>query len=136
MDMQSYINALSDMARMTRGNYHLTLGQAIQQLSTTDPNLPVRFDNGDSPGKAMSYRGYYSDLAISPESHVDPVSVSEFLATLKGALNKTFTGYKGGDFTMGEDAPLWCADYSMLGLAIMDLQVDDKGVTILTKDID
>jgi hypothetical protein len=47
---------------------------------------------------------------------------------LKGALGTTYGGYKGGDFTMYDDSPLWVANYgecsgtTILGLADCDYQ--------------
>jgi hypothetical protein len=67
------------------------------------------------PGSLDSYRGYYEQLAIEPEMGGDgkKVTVEEFLKRLEEAVGATFTGYKGGEFTMDRDTPIWIAEYSM-----------------------
>ena len=55
-----------------------------------------------------SYRGYYDNLAFEPEQEV---SVKQMLKDAEYALNNTFQGYKGGDFTMTKDTPVWLAYY-------------------------
>lgn len=57
-----------------------------------------------------SYRGYYEDLAFAPAENV---SIASMLAHAKSAMGKTFTGYKGGEFTMGEYTDCWLSEYSM-----------------------
>jgi hypothetical protein len=58
-----------------------------------------------------SYRGYYSDLAF--EGGTSQIEAHELLASCKSAMGKVFTGYKGGDFMMGELTPLWVASYGI-----------------------
>ncbi len=64
--------------------------------------IPIGF------GEPMSYRGYYEDLAFPPEPDV---TVAQCLKRAKSALGKTFMGYKGGDFKMGEWTTCWFSDY-------------------------
>lgn len=59
-------------------------------------------------GEPMSYRGSYDELAFEPK---DDVSFGEMLGYAKSALGKTFTGYKGGDYTMESYTPCWIAEY-------------------------
>ncbi len=56
----------------------------------------------------MSYRGYYDELAFEPQ---DDVSFGEMLAHAKAAMGATFTGYKGGEYTMESYTPCWIAEY-------------------------
>jgi len=81
------------------------LGEVIRVLEAY-PNkakvLPIGF------GVAMSYRGYYEDLAFEPEENV---TVGVSLKRAKAALGKTFTGYKGGDFEMTEWTTVWLSRY-------------------------
>lgn len=87
-DMQKLVDAMGDAARAERSNYHLTLGAAIAKLEAMDAALPVicSDDTSSAPGYAMSYRGYYSDLAFAP---VPATDVGAFLATCKNALDTT-----------------------------------------------
>lgn len=134
MDMQKLIDAMSETGRRERSRYHLTLGGAIKALEGMPPELPVEFDRGGSPESAHSYRGYYSDLAFDVTA--GPVTVSDFLDQLRQALGRTFEGYKGGDFAMKDDTPLWCASYGCCGAAIMGPVTGDGKLILATKEID
>jgi len=131
-DMQKLVDAMGDAARVERSNYHLTLGEAIAKLEAMDAALPVvcSDDTSSAPGYAMSYRGYYSDLAFAP---VPATDVGAFLATCRNALDTTMEGYKGGEYLMHKDVPLWIAEYGCSGnRAVVDLvQVDDKAVLVI-----
>ena len=48
-------------------------------------------------GKCGSWRGSYDELHFSP---VENISIHDMLANAKGALKKTFHGYKGGEYQM------------------------------------
>jgi hypothetical protein len=134
MDIQATINAMSDVMRDTRTKYHLTLGGFIAALEAADQTKEVRFkDTPNSPANPHSYRGYYSDLSF--ENTELPVTVAEFLKILKGCLGQTFEGWKGGDFVMSEDTPLWNSEEGSTGDAIVGYEI---GISfdLITKTID
>lgn len=106
----------------------LTLGELIQQLESIhnrrdpedEPEL-VYFDFGyQAPGRMISWRGDYSQLAIqsraiSFEDHGEN-TLPAFLEMLKGSVGQDFEGYKGGTYRMGNDTPLWVVEnYSDVG---------------------
>jgi hypothetical protein len=132
MDMQAFIDAMSAMNRDTRSHYHLTLGALIAALEKAPADASVLLDGGGSPGKAMSYRGYYSDLSFEPQT--SPRSAREVLLTAQEALGREFTGYKGGEFRMGPETPLWSASYSCCGPAIVGLRVEGDTIVLQTKE--
>lgn len=134
MDIHGLMNALSAAAADIRKDYHLTLGGLIAALEDVSPTTPVRFDNGKFPGIPRSYRGYYSDLAMRPDD--GPTDAREVLERARDAVGKTYQGYKGGDFTMDEDTPLWMADYGECGPAIVGAHMADGVLILTTKDID
>lgn len=136
MNIENMLEAMTAGMRSTRAQYHLTLGEAITRLQGLHPDHLVTFDYDEnvSPGDVDSYRGYYEDLAIEPSA--SECRASELLSLLDDALGKTFTGYKGGDFVMKEDTPLWCAEYGDCGRAITGLRVEAHGVVLETKDTD
>lgn len=80
----------------------MTLGELIETLEGADPDLvvPWGFTN------PHSYRGYYEQLAFSPASNV---TIGAMLADAKSALNATFQGWKGGDYTMHKHTDCWIA---------------------------
>jgi hypothetical protein len=87
------------------------------------------FSQRAGPESPHSYRGYYSDLAFSA-GHKR--TAGAWLRELESCLGSTFTGYKGGDFTMREDTPLWAAFYGCCGRAIIDLT--PAGILITKED--
>ena len=129
------VDALGDAMRDMRSDYHLTLGAAIRELSMMPKPYVVAFDfNNYSPGEEQSYRGYYSDLALEPESN-EPKTVEALLHQLKAALDKEYMGYKGGDFLMDGSTPLWVSKYGEGdGRAIIGIQQDIEKVVLVTKE--
>lgn len=89
----------------------MTLGELIEFLAKRDHAHvpPVGFEH------PHSYRGIYSELAFEPARGI---SIGDMLASAKSALGKTFTGYKGGSFTMGEHSDCYLANYGCSGEAI------------------
>jgi hypothetical protein len=80
------------------------LGGIIQRLRDEDPTKTVKY----GWEACHSYRGYYEQLAFSPALNV---KVSRMLAVAESALNGSFTGYKGGIYTMREFTDCWIANY-------------------------
>jgi hypothetical protein len=134
IDLQKMMDALSESARLSRANYHLTLGQAIELAKAADPQMVVEFDRGGSPAGPHSYRGYYSDLSFGQSGA--PVTVAEFLSDLTKSLGRTFEGYKGGDYVMGDETPLWVAPYGCTGPAIMGARINGEKLILETREID
>lgn len=128
--VQKIVDAMGAAARQTRTQYHLTLGKMISQLKEVDPQTHIYLT------KPHSYRGYYSDLAF--ENTGEPNTVGKFLKDLEeNILDKELIGYKGGEFLMGKDTPLWISEYSdASNLAIMGLRVDDGDIILNTKQIE
>lgn len=116
LTIQQMFNELADACRAERSRYHLTLGKLVQKLEghRRDYVLPTAY------GSFNSYRGYYEDLSISPGSQYK--TAGELYDAAMAALNKSFTGYKGGEFTMGPNTPLWlahfgdCSDIAIVGI--------------------
>lgn len=136
MDLQQLINTMNEAASKERANYHLTLGDLIEQLKVADPSHLVVYDfDGASPSSPDSYRGYYCDLSFSPS--YTAITVTELLKEASDAVGHEFMGYKGGDYTMDADTPLWASPYgSANGRAIMGIETIDSRVVLTTKQID
>lgn len=117
-------------------NIQMTLGKLIKELEGCDPSAPIRFsDDRQFPGDAISYRGYYCDLAFEPTA--EPSTAGQMLNECKQALGQTFVGYKGGNYMMGEDTPLWIASYGEASSrAIMGLESKDNEVVLMVEEID
>ena len=134
MDLQKLVDAMCEMGRMTRSNYHLTLGAFIAELAKVPAETPVRFDGGSYPADAHSYRGYYSDLAF--EEVDNPQTAGDLLAECRGANGRVFEGYKGGDFRMHDGTPLWSASYGCCGQAIVGARLQGGELILERKDVD
>lgn len=139
MDLQTYIqNAVKASRANTLANSdQLTLGELILKLEPIVKNqkdgeeATVRYDfEYLFPTSIDSWRGSYDELALNFETQGEEMKVSEFLNMLKECVGKTFTGYKGGDFTMHKGTPIWVANYSHSGnTAVID--VVDNGYVVL-----
>jgi len=139
MDLQTYIqNAVKASRANTLANSdQLTLGELILKLEPIVKNqkegeeATVRYDfEYLFPTTIDSWRGSYDELALNFETQGEEMKVSEFLKMLKECIGKTFTGYKGGDFTMHKGTPIWVANYSHSGnTAVID--VVDNGYVVL-----
>jgi hypothetical protein len=132
MDIQKLFDAMSNVSRLTRSGYHLTLGEAIELLKALDPEAPIRTEDGLGVGNVCSYRGYYSDLGFKPVPR--KTSVIEVLSDLEAALDQTFEGYKGGDFRIGPETPLWLSPYGdASGDAVMGIVLEDGATKLLIR---
>ncbi|MFZ4266535.1 hypothetical protein [Streptomyces arboris] len=78
---------------MTLDDLLTALGHADQALI-----LPNGFNN------PHSYRGYYDELAFEPAENI---SVADMAAAGWAAMDETFEGYKGGQYTMTGDTNCW-----------------------------
>jgi hypothetical protein len=134
MDLQKLIDTMGENDRRTRSNYHLTLGQAIESLGKLDPSMPLEADIGGGVDNVCSYRGYYSDLSMEPCENVGTVGFA--LKILRDALGRHFTGYKGGEFLMSEDTPLWLAEYGDCGRAIIGIDLPEGRAILKTKEVE
>ena len=87
---------------------HIHLKELIEWLEKQDPDgvVPLGF------GAPMSYRGYYDDLAFQP---VENARLGDMLRHARFAMGATFTGYKGGEYTMDEFSDCWIAEYGTSG---------------------
>lgn len=110
----------------------VTLGELLAWLEGFDHSLPVEFDTGGAPGEYMSYRGYYRFIAVD---RIAQKTVGEFINETKEAIGKTYTGYKGGDFTMSKMTPIWVSTYgTSSGVGIVG--VENAGEKIILKTLE
>jgi len=102
----------------------MTLGELIEFLEARDPEraVPVGF------AKPHSYRGYYSELAFEPAKDV---TVGSMLSCARDSLGHTFTGYKGGEYKMGEYTDVYLANYGDtgegIGPVLLSFMVGEEG---------
>ena len=134
-DFQELMDSISDADRKMRSQYHMTLGELADICLDFNPiGFVVTDMKGINPSlEVNSYRGYYCDLAIATNTAGVELCLTRDLGVLLNlTIDKTLTGYKGGDFLMDKDTPLWLSDYGeYTGLAIMDASEDYEGDLML-----
>lgn len=95
----------------------LNLGQLIEKLEELIKKYPkevndhLSFDFGSAyPTGFCSYRGYYNELSLEFSGEYDgKYSLKDFLKVCEETVDKTFTGWKGGDFKMNKNTPITVA---------------------------
>ncbi len=160
MDFQTLVNAMSDASSSERANYHLTYGDLIKVLKAA-PKEAVFDERIKGIG---SYRGYYVDIALFTEDsgysiedqeyfggygddyrkweeeHVSgadslPTNANELGALLESLIGNDFSGWKGGNYKITEDKPLWleetqrdCTETAIIGI--------DENLKLITKALE
>jgi len=117
-NLQALIDGMSADWQRERAGTQMTLGDLIKKLENTPGDTKIT-----GLGELDSYRGYYCDLAFVPTSETR--TASDVLDACRSAMGKVFTGYKGGDFVMGELTPLWVADYGCTGMKLTGINTDE-----------
>jgi hypothetical protein len=128
MDMQQLVDDMNSAQQsMRKESEQFTLCDLIERLEQLPQDLLIPLGV-----EAMSYRGYYCDVAFSPLLNTS-FTVAHVLRTAERTVDKVLTGYKGGDFKMDLDTPVWIAHYGSCGRKITGITDDGQ---ILSKDDD
>lgn len=114
---QYLVDGLSNAWQKERSKTQMTLGKMILFLKNMPPEALI-----DTIINPHSYRGYYEDLAF--ERRDGKITALDALELCQSAMGKTFKGYKGGDFMMGESTPVWMAVRGKTGQRIMQIRDD------------
>lgn len=118
MNLQDLVDAMSAEWRRERSQTQMTLGKMIKALEAMPVDAMVSMLKN-----AHSYRGYYSDIAFEPDAK-QTCAASALLAECRDALGETFEGYKGGNYLMDEDTPVFVAFYGCCGRKLMGFAED------------
>lgn len=149
MDIQEMLSNAVAAKRQEelKNSPQMLLGELIAKLEGIKPKekeddeeKQVYFDfEYLHPTKPMSFRGIYSELALGFTSHdfpdrkSKPPTLTEFIGWLKEAVGKTYEGYKGGDFVMGKQTPIWVANYGNSGHTAVVGVIDSYNVILITQ---
>lgn len=114
-----------------------TLGRLIEKFKAFPNSREVYFAFGYlRPTDLSSYRGSYDQLALEFDEKSNAMKVDKFRKLLEDAVGKEFTGYKGGQFLMDLDTPVWVANYGNSGsTAIIDVVDDEYQILIFAAKI-
>lgn len=142
----SYRYALNDARQLTLGGLIAALEAVPLTYDSHGTPKPkhVYFDFGLAyPVRLTSYRGSYAELAITfghsgfddhGRRKADGTSWSAeapaFLIELKHALTTEFYGYKGGEYRMDGDTPVWVAQWGEAGYTAV-VGVRDIGAEVV-----
>lgn len=153
LSMQDYLDTVIKVERQRRFSKsdQMSLGMMIEKLEEIKKNEDkiikkykheaiVIFDFADTfPTYIDSWRGCYCELALNFASHSkcveneEEMTLTKFIEMLKKCIGKTFTGYKGGEYEMNEDTPVWVANYGASGnTAVVDIIDNEYDVRIVT----
>ncbi len=120
------MDGMSAQWQRDRAAAQMTLGKMIERLEAMPPETMI-----EGIKAPHSYRGYYCDIAF--ERVENRIAASAALALCKSAMGEVFEGYKGGDFQMGRNTPLWLASYGCCGQKIMGVR-DDGSLELANDD--
>lgn len=110
--MQASIDGMNIQQQNDRSESQMTLGDMIKALESLPDVAKI-----EGLGDFNSYRGYYCDLAFEPQE--GKRLVIDILKQCRSAMGVPFMGFKGGEFVMGAQTPLWLADYGCCGYKII-----------------
>lgn len=143
MNMDAIKELMDKAIQSDMGQGVMTLGELVARLENAQLKgaKKVAIDGPDDllgdgeekhPGHVDSYRGVYAHLAIEPTS--TPCEIEDLIARLREADGKTFTGYKGGNFTMNRNTPIWVSRRGEASeYAVVDVVFGDYGSTAFIK---
>lgn len=137
--LQIFLNGkleLERKAELAKSN-QLTLGELIlkcEAIQDTGQIVVFDKDNLGRPGAYLSWRGIYSELAITPQLE-GSIKFGDFLEMSRASVGTTFEGYKGGEFVMSRHTPVWVAEYGWSGnTQIVDVKAEPDRVVLMTED--
>ena len=150
MEMQDYLTNLVQQARdkSFANSPQLSLGELIAEIEKcgtqkdNGEDKEICYDFGTAiPTDLDSYRGSYNELALgykltgydNDAKHLTELKAKDLLQHLKDGIGKKYTGWKGGEYTMSEDTPVWVANSGNAGsTAIVGILNDGWRLIILT----
>ncbi len=149
MDLQTYLNNAINTKRMNKmeTSDQLTVGEIllkIEPLLKKQKEIKEKYGHTARvfydfcnlfPCDINSWRGSYSELALNYKSYneSEPLEITDFYNMLKETIGKTFGGYKGGEYIMGKNTPVWVANYGDSGnTAVIDIVNDEYQIIIIT----
>lgn len=89
----------------------MTLGELIDTLKSFPKDYLVFIKPYDQiPHGFISYRGYYDQLALDYDLE-GQCTVEDLLKAAKKVVGKELMGYKGGNFLMTKNTPVWISYY-------------------------
>ena len=115
--MQGLIDEINRQSKLKEAKEY-NLGRFIKDLEKYRESLiEIIFDDGSSPVDFGSWRGVYNCLALEYDKNKNYAET--IYRKAYNTNNSIFVGYKGGDFIMDEDTPIYQANYGESGVDII-----------------
>ena len=113
----------------------LRISTVLFELSKYPDDFPVYFDYGAFPEAGVSsYRGSYDEAMISPADGGTAITNKELQDSIKKRIGTYMSGYKGGEYLIESETPLWVAEYGQWpGRAIRGVERNGNSLTIITE---
>ncbi len=125
MSLQALFDGMAEAWRQERAATQMTISKLLERLNELDDETLI-----EGLSDPHSYRGYYSDLALEPGP--EKVAVRELKESVSEVLGTELCGYKGCDFLMAKDTPVWVANYGCCGQKL--IAINDDGTLELEDD--
>ncbi len=115
----------------------MSLGQLIDKLkevraANDKEDITICFDfEYARPADFDSWRGVYAELAVGFAFDGDETSLDEFIVRAERSVGLSFNGYKGGEYVMTRDTPVWVANYGNSGSTAVTGVFDDGWQVVL-----
>jgi hypothetical protein len=127
MDLQAHIESIlkEDRNKTFSQSDQMSLGQIISECKAIQ-SKGYKCHDGSHPGVSFdfecarpthfdSWRGIYAELAIGFSFDGAYPELPDFIRMAELAVEETFDGYKGGEYTMSRDTPVWVANWGNSG---------------------
>lgn len=121
----------------------MLLNELIAKLNNCQTKHIIVFDFEDCiiypPAPLHFYRGYYNELSIDYIKRSElksqlPITVKLMKHFCKEAIGKSFIGYKGGEYFMTKDTPLWVSQWGdNSGRILKDVIQERRQVKFITE---
>ena len=129
--------ALDRLERETQRHDHMTLEALAGKLAALEAHVPLAMEDGAAPHPQVhSYRGYYSHAAIPPGAGFPTTTAGGMLETIRRAMGLPVYGWKGGEFRLYPDTPVWIAPLGENSqLALTDVREEDGRAVLMTRQL-
>ena len=110
----------------------MTIDDVIETLQELKNDHKIKWvagikDCGDS------YRGCYHNFAVEPTDDVtDRFLIDEIIDFFKQVIGTSYTGYKGGEYTMQEETLVNVTYYSEVGPMLVGFRIEDDTAIAVT----
>lgn len=112
-----------------------SLRSLLEALKDLPETAPVVFDFCYlNPTTVDSYRGYYEHLALGWSTHGDKQN-RDMRRNLSDANGSTFEGYKGGEYMMTPETPVWVDNYGDVSRTAIVAIEFDYVIRLITKSV-